>query len=61
MTDRSLLDLERENSYLRQRIAHLEADIVDLSAQVLRVQQQIERVVGRQASAPNPLSGGQST
>ncbi len=52
--------LARENAYLKQRCALLEADVADLGAQVRRLQQQLERIMGRQAMArPDPLSGGQ--
>lgn len=53
-------DLQRENAYLKQRIAQLEADVVDLSAETSRLRQERERLHGRrQLHAPNPLGGGQ--
>jgi len=53
-------DLARENSYLRQRNAQLEGDVVALQAEVERFRQIVERLHGRSAArAPNPLSGGQ--
>jgi outer membrane murein-binding lipoprotein Lpp len=53
-------DLERENLYLRQRVAQLQADVTDLSAEVDRLRQERERLHGRQqARRPDPLSGGQ--
>lgn len=52
--------VERENVYLRQRVAQLQSDIIDLSAQVMRLQQERERLHGRLASSrPNPLGSGQ--
>jgi hypothetical protein len=59
MADRSPAEIEAENVYLRQRVAQLTDDVVDLSAQVVRSQQQAARFIGRSASHPNPLGGGQ--
>ena len=53
--------LRRENSYLKQRCAQLEGDIVDLESQVARLQQSHEHLTGRRAAPgaqPNPLSSG---
>lgn len=53
-------DLERENAYLKLRVAQLTSDIADLSAEADRLRQERERLHGRQAArAANPLSGGQ--
>jgi hypothetical protein len=53
-------DLERENTYLLQRNAQLQADIVALGSELDRTRQMLERLHGRApALAPNPLSGGQ--
>ena len=53
-------DLERENVYLRQRVAQLEADVTDLGAENLRLREEAERRYARRlASTPNPLGGGQ--
>ena len=53
--------LRRENSYLKQRVAQLEGDIVDLNSQVTRLQQQNQHFSARRlARTPNPLGGGQS-
>ena len=54
--------LRRENSYLKQRCAQLEGDIVDLESQLARLQQSQERLGGRRAGmeprpAANPPSG----
>jgi outer membrane murein-binding lipoprotein Lpp len=60
MDDQTPGQLRRENLYLRQRVAQLESDMLDLSAQVARLQQERERLHGRRAAAvPNPLGGGQ--
>jgi hypothetical protein len=53
-------DLERENLYLRQRLAQLESDVVDLNAENHRLRQEAERrYASRQAPTPSPLGGGQ--
>lgn len=52
--------LRRENAYLRERVAQLQFDLTDLSAENTRLRQERERPHGRSAwSAPNPLAGGQ--
>ena len=60
MTDRPVADLERENAYLKTRVAQLQSDVQDLSAENGRLREERERLHGRRAaSAPNPLGGGQ--
>ena len=60
MAERSLAELERENAYLKARLAQLEGDVTDLSAENLRLQEERERTHARRAArAPNPLGGGQ--
>ena len=60
MTDADAETLRRENAYLKQRCAQLQGDVVDLSSQVTRLEQQLEAAHVRRANrAPNPLSGGQ--
>jgi outer membrane murein-binding lipoprotein Lpp len=60
MSEQTPDQLRRENLYLRQRLAQLEGDVTDLSAEVARLQQERERLHGRRAaSAPNPLGSGQ--
>lgn len=60
MADPTHDDLERENRYLKQRVAQLTADAADLSAEVDRLRQERERLHGRrEARAPNPLGSGQ--
>ncbi len=52
--------LVRENTYLKARIAQLQSDVTDLSAEIDRLRQERERLQGRRAArAPNPLGGGQ--
>ena len=61
MTDEEAQALRRENDYLKRRNAQLQGDVTSLGGQVLRMQQELERVSGRDMRrAPNPLSGGQS-
>ncbi|MDB5451433.1 MAG: hypothetical protein JWO33_11 [Caulobacteraceae bacterium] len=53
-------DLERENTYLRARVAQLQADLVDVGAEAQRLRQELERRYAlRQSAAPNPLGQGQ--
>lgn len=55
-----LVRLQRENSYLKARVAQLEDDIVDLGAEATRLRQILDTTLARRAAArPNPLSGGQ--
>ena len=51
--------LERENSYLKGRVADLQADVVDLNAEINRLRQQLEVRASRQEHTPNPLGSGQ--
>ena len=58
----ALAALERENTYLKRRVAQLSDDVTDLNSQVTRLQQVIERLGVRKialAGSPTPLSGGQ--
>jgi hypothetical protein len=60
MTEDEIQGLVRQNAYLKQRNAQLENDVVDLSAQVTRLQHQNEHFSARRmARRPDPLSGGQ--
>jgi hypothetical protein len=60
MPERTASELERENAYLKLRLAQLESDVVDLKAQNGRLQEERERLHARRtAHAPNPLGGGQ--
>ncbi|WP_165186439.1 hypothetical protein [Caulobacter soli] len=52
--------LRRENTYLKQRCAQLDRDVIDLNSQVTRLAEQLDRTHARRAAAtPDPLSGGQ--
>ena len=51
--------LRRENTYLKQRLARMQEDVVDLTSEVERLRQRLEHVGVQQASRPNPLGGGQ--
>jgi hypothetical protein len=52
--------LRRENTYLKARIAQLENDVTDLTAEVGRLREERERLHGRrEARAPSPLGSGQ--
>lgn len=52
--------LLRENTYLKARVAQLQDDVADLSAEVHRLRQERERLHGRrELRAPNPLGSGQ--
>ena len=60
MTEEENQALRRENDYLKRRNAQLQDDVTSLGGQVLRMQQELERVSGRRAmETPDPLSGGQ--
>ncbi len=48
-----------ENDYLKTRCAQLEGDVGDISSQLDRVTQQLERTAARWVTgAANPLGGG---
>ncbi len=52
--------LQRENTYLKSRVAQLEDDVTDLNAETTRLRQVLDATMARRAAArPNPLSGGQ--
>jgi hypothetical protein len=60
MTEPTLESVQRENDYLRRRVAQLHTDVADVSAEAERLRQALERLHGRRPTAtPNPLSGGQ--
>lgn len=52
--------LQRENAYLKSRVAQLEDDVTDLNAEATRLRQVLDTTMARRAAArPDPLSGGQ--
>jgi predicted nucleic acid-binding Zn-ribbon protein len=60
MAERTLAELERENAYLKRRLAQLESDVVDITAENRRLIEARERLAGRRAARPpNPLGDGQ--
>jgi len=60
MAERTQADVERENSYLKLRVAQLESDLMDVTAEAGRLREERERLHGRRvARAPNPLGSGQ--
>ncbi len=60
MTDEEAQRMRRENDYLKARCAQLQVDIDELSSQLQRTTQQLERnSVRRTTVAANPLGGGQ--
>ena len=54
--------LEHENQYLKLRVAQLQEDVTDLSAEVVRLRQRLDQFNDRRSNgvSPNPLSGGQT-
>ena len=52
--------LQRENAYLKSRVAQLQDDVGDLSAEVERLRQRLEHASAARVAArpPNPLGGG---
>lgn len=60
MTELTPAELVRENAYLKSRIAQLQSDMVDVTAEASRLRQELERLHGRRAARPpNPLGSGQ--
>ncbi|NQE63366.1 hypothetical protein [Caulobacter sp. RHG1] len=61
MTDEDAQAMRRENAYLKSRNAQLQGDVTSLSGQVVRMQQELERLSGRPLGrSPDPLLTGQS-
>jgi hypothetical protein len=51
---------DRQTKYLHDRIAQLQADLVDVTAENQRLRQQLERLDSKsRRPTPNPLAGGQ--
>jgi predicted nuclease with TOPRIM domain len=60
MTERTNDELERENAYLRARVAQLENDLTDIAAENSRLREERERTHARRAARPpNALGSGQ--
>jgi prefoldin subunit 5 len=59
MPDAEIDVLRRENQYLKQRNAQLQADLTDVSAEAARLHQALEHTHARRAAnrPPNPLGG----
>ena len=51
--------LQRENDYLKLRVVQLQDDVTDLGSQVLRLQQELERLHVRAGKA-SPRDGASS-
>ena len=52
--------LQRENAYLKTRVADLQTDVSDLAAEVERLRQRLEHAAAaRTGRTPDPLGGGQ--
>ena len=53
--------LEHENQYLKLRVAQLQEDVTDLSAELVRLRERLDHMnIKRNGGpSPNPLSGGQ--
>ena len=49
--------LRRENSYLKLRVAQLQDDVTDLGGQVMRLSQELERLLGQRAARAGSLEG----
>ncbi len=61
MTDEDAQAMRRENAYLKSRNAQLQGDVTSLSGQVVRMQQELERLSGRSLGrSPDPLLTGRS-
>ena len=61
MTAQEAQALQRENAYLKSRVAELQADVGDLSAEVERLRQRLEHAAAARGGtrSPDPLGGGQ--
>ena len=49
--------VERQNAYLKLRCAQLQDDVTDLGSQVMRLRQELERVLGQRAARAESLGG----
>ena len=53
MTDEEALRLQSENAYLKLRCAQLQADVTDLTSDVTRMRQMLERSAAHRAAPPD--------
>jgi hypothetical protein len=51
------LKLARENAYLKLRCAQLQDDVTDLGGQVLRLRQELERLIGQRSQRVDASKG----
>jgi hypothetical protein len=56
--DVELRKLVRENDYLKLRCAQLQDDVTDLSSQLTRARQELERLHGQRAVRSGASGGG---
>ena len=60
MPDEEAQGLRRENEYLKARCVQLQNDVTDLTSELERQRQRLERgSLHRAGAPPNPLAGGQ--
>jgi hypothetical protein len=57
MDDAEAGKLLRENDYLKLRCAQLQDDVTDLGSQVMRLRQELERVLGQRAARAESQGG----
>ena len=50
-------DLRRENAYLRSRVAQLQTNVTDLTAETTRLRQALDKLNGRPSLGPSSLRG----
>jgi hypothetical protein len=57
MDEAEAAKLLRENAYLKLRCAQLQDDVTDLGGQVMRLSQELERLLGQRAARAGSLEG----
>ena len=55
--DAEVVRLARENAYLKLRCAQLQDDVTDLGGQVLRLHQELERLLGQRSQRADSSKG----